>query len=173
LEQVQVTQQIPDGPGVEVLLGAHPEGALRFVVVPGQDVPTAALPEGHGQHQHRDRLARSALRVDHGDLPQPAEVAPDQLHVLVVLLLAPPGRRVDQAEGRLAHRAAQAALGLGLRPLLGSPPRELLRRGRRPRPARGRRDRHRPHGGSGQLVRSGSRWFQFLHRVRRKPGRRE
>ncbi len=53
---------------MEVLLGAHAQRALGFVVVPGQHVATAALAESHGDHQHGDRLSRATLRIDYGDL---------------------------------------------------------------------------------------------------------
>ena len=83
---------------MEVLLGPHPERALGLVVVPGQHVAAAVLPERHREHQHGDRLAGAALRVDHGHLAQPAEVPPDHLDVLLYSFsylpgAAGPGRR--------------------------------------------------------------------------------
>src|SRR5438093_1396103 len=74
-EVVEVAEHVAHRPGVEVLLRPHAEGALGLVVVPGQYVAAALLPERHGEQQDGDRLTGAALRVDHGHLPQPAEVA--------------------------------------------------------------------------------------------------
>ena len=136
----QVAQQVTHRAGVEVLLRPHAERALGLVVVPGQHVSAALLPERHRQQQHRDGLAGAALRVDHGHLPQAAEVAPHQLDVVPVFLLPPPRPERYHAERALGHHATHAAGGDRVdRPGLPAPGELLGGRRAAVRPARVRR----------------------------------
>jgi hypothetical protein len=128
LEVVEVAQQVTHGTRVEVELGPHPQGALGLVVVPGQHVPAALLPEGHREHQAGDGLAGAALGVDHGHLPQPAEVAPDQLDVLEHHPLVLVGRELGQAERGLPDGTPDPGHGDRVGRAGGAPPGELLGR---------------------------------------------
>src|SRR6185437_11243663 len=131
-EMVEVAEQIPDGPRVEVLQRTHAEGALRLVVVPGEHVAAALLPERHREQQDRDRLAGPALRVDHGHLAEAAEVAADHLDVVPVFLLVPPRRQRDQAQRAFGDGAAHTHGGDGLTRARGPPAGEVVGGGGRP-----------------------------------------
>src|SRR6266540_2715802 len=100
LERGELAEQVPDGRPLAVAVDdPHGQRATRFVVVPGDDVTTAARAERGGEPDRSRSLAGAALGLDDDDGHRPGEPALDVLDGLAIGQLGRLGRWLDRAGG--------------------------------------------------------------------------